>query len=367
MALTSTDETDLLLPLLGEIGEAAPFGVFLERVRRRTVADHVAIIVRRRNDPEHAATEFFAGTDLRRNAAALGIADLAMLEDVQSYRLRPDRVYSVAEFIDHDPQYRARRELGVGRLGIADERIIRLFDGHGITSWMVIAKDRPCTASDSALLSSLAPYVVVALRNMLRHERQRIEAAMGLEGLVRAGLGWLLFGEDGRVLLADPASERTLAARCAITVRTGERLALGNARAERQLLAATTGTAANRDAGPEAVVLCDHPRVEALVLPAAGLVRTTITSPRSLALLRMERTADPERVDALAALFHLQRREAEMALAVADGLSISEAAEALGLTIETARNYSKRLYAKLGVSGQPQLVRLVLQSSAMLA
>jgi DNA-binding CsgD family transcriptional regulator len=38
----------------------------------------------------------------------------------------------------------------------------------------------------------------------------------------------------------------------------------------------------------------------------------------------------------------------------------------MGLTIETARNYSKKLYAKLGVRGQAELVRLVYESSAVL-
>lgn len=367
MALTSTDETDLILPLFGEIAGPVPFATFLERVRRRTGAEYVAIIARRQGDPESAATEFFAGIDLRGRAAELGIADLYMLEGVQSFKLRPDRVYSVAEFIDHDPAYRARREAGVGRLGIADERVIRLFDGHGITSWMVIAKASACTASDSALLSSLSAYVVAAMRQLLQFERQRIEAAMGLEGLVRAGLGWVLFDGDGRVLLADPVSEGDLFARCGIAVRTGERLVLGDARAERLLIAATADLASTGSSGSRAVLLCDEPRVEALVIPAGSLVPTTIASPRTLALLRTERAPGKDRVATFAGVFALPRREAEFAVRLADGLSISDAAKAMGLTIDTARNYSKRLYARLGASGQPQLVRLVLESCAMLA
>ncbi|MEJ2459021.1 MAG: helix-turn-helix transcriptional regulator, partial [Novosphingobium sp.] len=65
--------------------------------------------------------------------------------------------------------------------------------------------------------------------------------------------------------------------------------------------------------------------------------------------------------------FELPRREAELAVALNEGLSIAEAAERMGLTLETARNYSKRLYAKLGVRGQAQLVRLVSDSVAVMA
>jgi len=45
---------------------------------------------------------------------------------------------------------------------------------------------------------------------------------------------------------------------------------------------------------------------------------------------------------------------------MADGDSIAEAGEALGLTVETARNYSKRIYTKTGAQGQADLVRILL-------
>lgn len=39
----------------------------------------------------------------------------------------------------------------------------------------------------------------------------------------------------------------------------------------------------------------------------------------------------------------------------------------MGLTLETARNYTKRIYSQLGLRGQGELVRYVLQSGASLA
>ena len=52
---------------------------------------------------------------------------------------------------------------------------------------------------------------------------------------------------------------------------------------------------------------------------------------------------------------------------LARGRSIAEAGAALGLTIETARNYSKRIYAKLGLRGQAELVRRFYERGASLA
>ena len=62
------------------------------------------------------------------------------------------------------------------------------------------------------------------------------------------------------------------------------------------------------------------------------------------------------RHEQLAELFGLLPSEARFALALARGLSIAEAAESLGLTLETARNYSKKVYAKMGARGQADLI-----------
>ena len=59
-------------------------------------------------------------------------------------------------------------------------------------------------------------------------------------------------------------------------------------------------------------------------------------------------------------MFGLLPSEARLALALSRGLTLTEAAADLGLTIETARNYSKKIYAKTGARGQPDLVRFIL-------
>ena len=46
----------------------------------------------------------------------------------------------------------------------------------------------------------------------------------------------------------------------------------------------------------------------------------------------------------------------------AQATSIADAADALGITVETARNYSKKIYAKTGAKGHADLVRIVLTS-----
>jgi DNA-binding CsgD family transcriptional regulator len=64
------------------------------------------------------------------------------------------------------------------------------------------------------------------------------------------------------------------------------------------------------------------------------------------------------------ATFDLSRSEARLAATLCDGLSLSAAAQTLGWTTETARSNSKLLFARMGVNGQPGVVR-AMQSSAI--
>jgi len=367
MALTSRDETDLLLPLYSGAQENPPFSTFLERLGRRTGADYVGLILRRTGSSAMEATEFFAGIDLRKRAREAGIGELHTLEALHHDRLRPGRVYSVSEFVDHDPEYRAERERSVERIGIVDERVVRVSEVAGIGAWLVIARGKPCTAADSALLSNLAPYVGAAMTNFVLMESQRIEAAMNAEGLGRSGVGWILFDPQARVLAYDSETARQLREIAGITLRSGERLRNIGLQAERELAEAASALAGDPDAPPRAAILSEEPRIEAQLESANSVRLAGLKAPAMLALCRFPRSRPPERADRLALLFDLPRREAELAIALSDGLSIAEAAEEMELTIETARNYSKRLYAKLGVRGQAELVRLVYESSAVLA
>ena len=368
MSLTSRDETDLLLPLYQGVHEEPRFATFLERLRRRTGADHVALAIRKENSPVSNASIFFAGMNLHEKARELGIEEFYTLEGVHHSSLRPYRVYSVSDFVDHDPEYKAKRARSVGRLGIADERVVRVSEQNGISAWLILARGKECSAADSALLSNLAPYVATALQSLNLMEKQRIEAALSTEGLGRSGVGWILFDEEARVLAVERGTGQRLAASIGSKPSIGERLRDIGLEAGRILSDSARQLTENPDAEPSVVVLSEEPRVDALLVSARTKSDSAalVPVPAMIAFCRFARDETPERSDRFARLFDLPQREAELAIALSDGLSIAEAARAMGLTIETARNYSKRLYAKLDVRGQAELVRLVYESSAAL-
>lgn len=369
MALTSRDETDLLLPLYQGVHENPRFATFLERLRRRTDADYIALAIRRLDTPVTDAAFFFAGLDLRQMAREAGIEELYTLEDVHHSQMRPYRVYSVSEFVDHDPDYRDKRKQSIGKLGIADERVVRVSEEAGLSAWLILARSKECSAADSALLSNLAPYVAAALRNLNAIEGQRVAATISASGLNRAGSGWILFDKAARVLAVEPGTRAVLSEATETAPQVGSRLSGIGLDATRKLNTAAERLAMNPDGEPDAVVLSEDPRIDAILVSAASDAAgpAIVPVPAMIAYCRFAAPATAARTERLSKLYEIPRREAELAIALSDGMSIAEAANEMGLTIETARNYSKRLYAQLGVRGQAELVRLIFQTSASLA
>ena len=76
---------------------------------------------------------------------------------------------------------------------------------------------------------------------------------------------------------------------------------------------------------------------------------------------------DPERRseasrEVVRQLFDLTLAESSLALALADGLTLDEAAERLSIRKNTARAHLRSIFAKIGVRRQTTLVRLLLSS-----
>ncbi|MBP6798341.1 MAG: helix-turn-helix transcriptional regulator [Luteimonas sp.] len=97
-------------------------------------------------------------------------------------------------------------------------------------------------------------------------------------------------------------------------------------------------------------------------MPAAGVascVGHALAADAAVLLLR-----DPDRlpegsVESLALAFDLTPREAELALALAQGAPLAQVACQLGIGAGTARQYLKRVFAKTGVARQSALVGLL--------
>lgn len=368
MQLSSSDETDLLMPLYAGVHDQDAWLTFLKRIQRRTGADYVSLIFAQGDTPMHLAKEVFVGRDLRAEARALGLEALYDKDRLPYDRLRPGRVYQPAEFIADDPQFSEFHEEFCKRVGLTDERIVRIKEQEGTSAWLMLVRYSAFfSAADGALLTAVAPHVAVALRNFVLAERQRIRCAASREGLARAGVGWIALGRDTRILDFDSNLTPLLVRLHESEKLVGERLHI-DAQHDRQVVTQLANEfARNSAATPRAVILSEKLGLDALLVPMTERPDAALTLPVMMAFCRVQRPPEGDRKPILSALYGLSLREAEFALALSDGKSISEAAVTMGWTEQTARSCSKHVYAKMGLRSQSALVREIFLSSARLA
>ena len=376
MSVLPADQRELFLPLIEGIHESPPWGVFLRNLVARTYARRAFLIITLANaGPQQEPTVLHVAAPRAAQEPPLDFRRLAALGLHPYGQLRPERVYALDEMLDYDTPGRAaaQREVLDG-LGMRYGRWLRVAARGVADAWIVLAREREdFSASAVATLTAIAPQLAVALRTLVALAEQRLLAAMGQDALARLGLGQIAFDATGRVMAADPAAERLLAFAPEPEPVPGRRLQLVP-EARRALEAACAALAAPGageveteavrldpgQAGPEGPLWLLLRRAD---LPLAG----PAAAPAAIGVLRRARRASPRAaVRTIARTLGLSDREAALAHGLTLGESILEAGQRLRLTPETARNYSKRIYAKTGTRGQADLVRLVLSGLAPL-
>ncbi|MDP2699160.1 response regulator [Thalassospira sp.] len=71
-------------------------------------------------------------------------------------------------------------------------------------------------------------------------------------------------------------------------------------------------------------------------------------------------TIAPPRINDLMDVFGLTRSEAKLTQKLAEGLSLDQASNLVGISVQSARTYLKAIFTKTGANRQPQLMKIVL-------
>lgn len=357
MSLAPTDQRDLLEPLFSGLLENPPWQTFLHRLTARTGAERVGLRLR---GPGGANLDRWVETFQVSRSAREARVQLEAAPTPPG--LRPLRVYTYAELIEPNaPEQRSGTESLLVAASIAHGRWMRVPVGTGWDAWIMLEHStRDFAAADSALLSGLGPYLAAALNLLRELDRREVRAAVAEDLLAALGVSQAVLDRDRRVVLVDGGKLGELGA------RQGTTLQLSGARAGQLALAMNQLSSAS----PAPAIIADSPLHGAdLLLRAAPPLTAAIDLPHPVVAITRTRgrAAAGEVARALDAMHGLSPREAELAAALAQGEELVPAGRRLGLTPETTRNYSKRIYAKTGVRGQADLVRLVLTGLAPLA
>lgn len=341
---------DGLLQALHEgMFEAPLWGDFLGRLLARTGARFTTLIFRPMD--EEAVVELYAG---ERPPESIPLAYRAM---------RPGRAYSLEELIDpDDARHQAFYNDVLVPQGLTNMRSIRMNEPGGIDLWLSCSGGRAIGSATGALLTALAPHLRIALRSYTALERERFRSAVTGQAFDRLKMGWMSLDAGGRIIDATENVEQLF--RWGTLLRRGryDRLVPASPAIDRQLTQLVKSFAASAHARPQAFNLSKDPWVEMLVTPVQGNAFSGGKTPVAIIYVSGDRRSQADRCEQLVDLFGLLPSEARLAWMLAQATSIAEAAEALGLTIETARNYSKKIYAKTGARGHAELVRIILTS-----
>jgi DNA-binding CsgD family transcriptional regulator len=366
-----SDASQLLEPLMSGITEGSPWSVFLERLRRRLRADYASLIFRplRLGLPENRVVHLFCGQDSPPIVSQLYRDSLYMRDPMPYHQMQDGRVFALPDLLRFDdPAHRAYREELLIPSGMNFLRMMRVTEASGVSAWLTVSRrDGEFRAADDRLIAELDPFLRAALCGYLALERERLNATIANEAISRMNFSWLTLDADGRILDADAQGKLMLADSGVLSQARDGRLTASVQKVSRQINAAVRDLVRNPQSRPRAIVLNREPWLDMLLVRANFRAGTARPMPSLLAYVHADRWSSVDRCDQLREMFDLIPCEARMALALGRGMSIAESAVELRLSIESARTYSKRIYAKTGARGQADLVRFIHRSVLAIA
>lgn len=370
MAVLSADHRELFLPLIEGIHESPPWGLFLRNLVARMHARRAFLIITLADAlPDQPPCVIHVAAPRAAHEAPLDFRRLEALRLHPYGALRPGRIYALDEMLDYDDRAQlAVQRAALAEMGIRYGRFLRVSAGGAADAWLVLVREREdFSGSAVAVLDAVAAHIAAALRTLAALIEQRLLTALATAALGRLGVGQLAFDREGRVMAADALARATLPLVADPGGRPGRRLQLRPDAARR--LESACSLLATDDQTLPVVIGVDEARETHLLLRRSDLVLPEPSArPAVIGVVRQGlREAARAAIRTLAQRHGLSANEAALAHALSLGEALAEAGARLHLTEATARNYSKRIYAKTGTRGQADLVRVVLTGLAPLA
>lgn len=365
------EDAALIEALIAGIVEEPLWSTFLGRLRSRLRADYAALVFRPLppGAPEYRSVHLFSGQDWPPITAALYRENLYRTDPMPYHDLAEGRVYALDDLLRvGDPAHELYRKQMLEPSGMNRMRMLRVEEPGGVSAWLTISRgDDDFGAEDEALLAMLVPFLRAAFHAHVARERERTAALVAQDAVSRMNYGWLTLDAEGRILDTDSNARRMLSTSGLLLEGRDRRLSARSRDVANAIAEAVRDLSANAQGRPRAVVLSRDPWLDMLLIPATPQSGTAGPGPAIVAYVHADNWSSADRCDQLCQLFDLIPSEARLALALSRGMSITDAAGEIGITVESARTYSKRIYAKTGARGQSDLVRFIHRSIVVIA
>lgn len=227
--------------------------------------------------------------------------------------------------------------------------------------------DRPWfDDAEIADMQALTPHIQRAFGFCMRLESATQSARLGLAALDALAEGFALVDEHGRLRHANPALESWLRKGDLLEEKAGRLQACTPAGAQ-TLAALIADTALGLAPHPGGVDLIGPGGqiLNARAMPVRGAGLRYLPARAYVLLMFSEpRADDAARLQQAGARYRLTRAEQRLALHLAAGTSLRDAAQRCGIGYGTARGYLKLLFQKTGTHRQGELVALLLGSDS---
>jgi DNA-binding CsgD family transcriptional regulator/PAS domain-containing protein len=353
---------DLLRLIYAGVLESRPWLSFLREFRRALGCTHANLAFYRAAgiSPDSVAD---ADYDMEHTFAAYWNT-YASLDPTPYRTLSPGRVYSKQELWQADHVF--YREFLLPR-GIREAALLPIAEPGGMRAWLTFARPEGAfSASECEAIRSLTPHFSAALEIFATLKSAQLERDIYKEAVESAAIGTILLDEQGHALRVDAIAARILERNPAIAITRG-RLSTKNRSVDTALqeAIATATTSTTGQLFSRALRLEDDGQLSLLVRSIApGSMPAHEKGATAVVYLTDSKYASTTTVQRLIDLFKLSATEAALALQLARGRTLAEAAVALNLSEQTARTYSKQIFSKTGTHRQAELVRLILTSVA---
>lgn len=263
------------------------------------------------------------------------------------------------------------RPLNVGHILGAD-----IETDQGISVRLRISRScqaAPFDEADKALCRFLLPHLQRSIQLSALLDGVQAERQLYAGTIDRMQLGVVLFAADGQILEVNAEAQRIFACHDGIWMRDGSLWAdkLSDRREVRRLITAVTQQSPAVETAPglvDAIAVRRGPGRSPLGLVMRSLEPANAWSQglrRPIAALFI-RDPEAQSLNAseqmLSRLYGMTPRQAELALCLADGLTIDDAAERMDVARNTVRTYMRSIYTKTGSHRQALVVRTLLRS-----
>ena len=248
---------------------------------------------------------------------------------------------------------------------------IDMVDDNGYSARLRITRGAEAdnfNQGDKTLVESLIPHLTQAIALYSRIVQAQSQAQAYQDAFDHMDMGCIILDRKLQVQTINKAAEDLLAGDYGLKLRDNC-LSVGGAEENRRfksLVEAITTRQIEEAGSVRAFRIHSQSSVAGLGLLCRALppASTPDAGPSVAIFISDPQKPRVNRVELLEQLFGLTAAESRLALLLANGLSLDEAAEELGVTRNTAKSHLSASFSKTGVTRQPALVQLILRSVA---